>query len=171
MLSSPHGLEHLIEPWQGRISAQSVVRLAEALCEASEGTATHVYFLSYSWANSQLADHVEVLLRRNARDVLRDEESVKGGAKLSGAIQSMIDQADTVIALWSSHYSQSRWCSNELAYAQERCASGRRPRRVILLTLDNTDPPLTCADMLRPAATKREERELAVTRIVEAEQP
>lgn len=167
-LGNASSLMWLTEPW-GEESAGGIVVLAETLHSLSSGFRPHLYFLSYSWADSPVADHVETLLRRNNRNVLRDEAYVETGCSLSRTVEAMIGQTDTFLTLWSEAYSKSTWCPHELEYARNRQAKGERPRRIVLLTLDPTEVPLRFTDTLRQLGDERHRRELALLKIVREE--
>ncbi|MBD3306832.1 TIR domain-containing protein, partial [candidate division KSB3 bacterium] len=137
--------------------------------EENVETEPHTYFLSYSWKNSEAADHLELALSRQQRPVLRDETSIAAGGRVSTSVEQMIQQADTFVALWSAHYAQSDWCPNELAYARNRQASGQKPSRIVLIALDQTDVPIRFIDTLRLDGQERGQRELAVQRLVQQE--
>jgi hypothetical protein len=115
------------------------------------------------------AHHVEVLLRRACRPVNRDESIFNVGINLSDLVQSLIDNSDTFIALWNSDYRESEWCPQELEHALRRQAAGKSPRRVVLLLLDDTEPPLRAVTRLHMSGRERTERELSIRRLVEQE--
>jgi hypothetical protein len=150
-------------------SAERALDIAELLADNETEVAAHSYFLSYRWANSSLADHVEVLLRRACRPVNRDESIFNVGINLSDLVQSLIDNSDTFIALWNSDYRESEWCPQELEHALRRQAAGKSPRRVVLLLLDDTEPPLRAVTRLHMSGRERTERELSIRRLVEQE--
>ncbi len=161
-------LQKLVLPWQPDHATETIT-LAEAMVAVAAGVQPHLYFLSYSWADSSTADHVEALLRRNNRNVLRDENNVKSGGSLSRAIETLIVQADTFVALWSKDYARSSWCPNELEYARNRQADGLKPRRIILVTLDESEVPIRFTDTLRQLGRERDQCELAVLTMLREE--
>ncbi len=150
-------------------SAEKIIDLAEALSNQDTVTQRHSYFISYTWDESALADHVEVLLQRNERSVNRDESIFQAGVDLEDVVKSLIQQSDTFVALWSERFRKSTWCPNELAYAMDRQAKGLKPERVVLLTMDDTEVPIRSTGKLRLRGDDREKRELSVKRLIEEE--
>jgi hypothetical protein len=161
-------LRPLTKSWHSEF-AEEIIMFAEALYKARAKQKPHLYFLSYSWNDSSIADHVEALLRRSNRNVLRDEDNVRSGGSLSKAIEALIDQADTFVALWSEAYAKSTWCPNELEYALNRHAGNLKPSRIVLFTLDNTLPPIRFTDTLRPPGSDRTQRQLAIVNLLKDE--
>ena len=155
-------------------SASNIIDLAEVLGGASTSPAPHSYFMSYTWTSSAIADHVEALLLRNGRRVLRDESMFTAGENLSGSVKSMIAQADTYIALYNEAFANSSWCPGELAYATERKRRGEKPSRVVCLALDTYDPidlPTQHMANLWKPGKERTERDLAIRQLLEQEPP
>jgi hypothetical protein len=161
-------LQKLVIRWHASF-APDIIGLAEALVKSAVGPQPHLYFISYSWSDSAVADHVEALLRRNNRNVLRDEDNVQSGGSLSQGIEALINQADTFIALWSKSYANSTWCPNELEYARNKQAKSEKPRRIVLVTLDDTDTPIRFTDYLCRIGQERLQRELAVINMLKEE--
>jgi hypothetical protein len=153
-------------------SAPSILDLAEVLGGATTATVPHSYFMSYTWSSSSIADHVEALLLRNGRRVLRDESMFAAGADLSGSVKSMIAEADTYIALYNEAFANSSWCPGELAFATERKRRGEKPHRVVCLALDTYDPqdlPMQHLANLWKPGKERSERDLAIRKLLEQE--
>jgi len=150
-------------------SAQSIIKLAEALVAATVAPSPHIYFLSYSWNDCTMADHVEMLLRREHRPVLRDEADLEAGGPLSKGVQALIEECDTFVALWSPGFNGSSWCPQELEYAINLRHAGRKPKRIVLLVLEEHPRPLRLTDQLSLPGTTRGDRELAVVRLVRGE--
>jgi hypothetical protein len=150
-------------------SAEKIINLTEALAGDKKSPPTHSYFISYVWEDSALADHVEVLLRRSKRVINRDESIFRAGTNLSDVVQSLINESDTFVALWNDKFKNSTWCPNELAYAIERQHRGLTPTRVILLALDDTQPPIQFTGKLWSAGQDRTQRELTIRKLVEEE--
>lgn len=130
----------------------------------------HVYFLSYCWDNFDIANHIELLLRRNNRVILRDVGNVRIGAKISKVVQENIEKSDTLISLWSKPYSNSDWCISEIEHARELKESGKKPKRIAIITLDDTPLQLPFKTILHHKTKDREQRELAVQRILDEEE-
>ena len=161
-------LSLLKSPWQVGF-AERVMDLGNVLARNKSAVVPHSYFLSYVWECSELADHVEVLLYRFRRAVNRDERIFAAGVDLSDVVKSFIDESDTFIALYNERYTKSTWCPQELAYARARQANGLKPTRVVLLMLDNTEPPIQFFSLLRQSGLDRPQRELSIRRLVEEE--
>jgi len=160
-------VQSIVRPWTPDTSA-NVIAMAEAMTEADR-KAPHLYFLSYSWNDSSETDHVEALLRRNGRNVLRDENNVKTGGSLSGAIEALIKQSDTFIALWSNSYSRSTWCPQELEFAINESSKNKKPKRIVVCALDDTSTPIRITDTLRSQGQDRTLRELTIMRLLREE--
>lgn len=153
-------------------SGERLISLANLLAGKNAATSLpsiQSYFISYKWDESDVADHIEVLLQRNQRVVNRDESMFAAGSDLSDVVQSLIQQSDTFIALWSARYKESTWCPQELAYALERQANGLKPNRVVLIDLDGTEVPIRFTEKLRLTGEDRGSRELAIRKLVEDE--
>lgn len=160
-------IQSIIRPWT-EDSASNIIAIAEGLTESGRKS-PHLYFLSYSWANSSEADHIEALLRRNGRNVLRDENNVRTGGSLSGAIESLIKQSDTFLALWSDQYSKSSWCPQELEFAINESSKNNKLTRVIVCSLDDTSTPIRVTGTLRSQGQDRTQRELTIMRLLKEE--
>jgi len=167
-VSDSVGPQGLIQPW-GAQSAGYVIAFAEVLAASAIVRPPHLYFLSYSWTDSELADHIEALFWRNERRVLRDENNVKTGGALSGAIETLINQADTFVALWGSNYQKSTWCPGELQYARNLNEKSGRPRRIVICDIDGTPVDIRFANTLRASCKDRTERELTILRLLREE--
>jgi len=158
----------LTTDWSDR-HASEIIALAETFGRQKIHETPHTYFISYSWKDTALADHIEVVLHRFNRIVLRDENSIEGGQTLSNAVATMINEADTFLAVYSEHFSKSSWCPQELEHAKNHNLKGLKPRRIVLLAVDSTDAPIRFTDALRPSGATRTDRELAIRRLLESE--
>ena len=141
----------------------------EKALEAVQTQKQHSYFLSYDLGDSEVADHVEALIRRENRDVLRDEMTFQTVGEPPENIKNMINKSDTFIALWSQNFKNSVWCRNQLDHAYSRQDNNQKPYRIILLKLDKTKISIGSRDYLRFLGEERESRELAIKEIVERE--
>lgn len=151
-------------------SAGKIVDLADALAQGQTSAAPHAYFISYVWKNSDLADHVEVLLHRFKRAVNRDESIFRAGVDLSDVVRSLINESDTFIGLWNADFKESTWCPQELEYAFNRQHKGLKPTRVVLLMTDDSEPPIRFTNKLRMEAADRTQRELCMRRLIAEEE-
>ena len=88
---------------------------------------------------------------------------------LSNAVATMINEADTFLAVYSEHFSNSSWCPQELEYARNRNLKGLKPKRIILVVIDSSLAPLRFTDALRPSGSTRTDRELCIRRLLESE--
>jgi hypothetical protein len=149
--------------------AERVIGLAADLTSHETVIPPHSYFISYKWEDSGVADHIEVLLCRKKRVVHRDESIFNAGIDLSDGVKSLINESDTFIGLWNANYKDSSWCPQELEYALNRQHQGLKPSRVVLLMLDETEPPIRFVNRLRQDARDRTQRELSVRKLVEQE--
>ncbi len=130
---------------------------------------SHVYFLSYCWDNFNIADQVELLLQRKNRVILRDVEHVGTGKKISKEVEEYIEKSGTLISLWSEAYSNSDWCTGEMEHARELISKGEKPKRIAIITLDKTPLSLQFRNILQHKGISREQRELAVQKIMDEE--
>lgn len=162
------GSEWLISNWSDR-HASEIIGLAETFGRQKIETVPHTYFISYSWNDIVVADHIEVILHRFNRIVFRDEKSIGAGERLSAAVSTMINESDTFLAIYSESFQRSSWCPHELDYAKKRSVERHKPARIVLLTVDSTEPPLLFTDTLRAAGADRAERELSIRKVLEAE--
>ncbi|MBF0150597.1 MAG: toll/interleukin-1 receptor domain-containing protein [Magnetococcales bacterium] len=157
----------LLGSWRNGTDEQ-VVKIAEILFKKHQTQSSHTYFISYSWKDCVSADHIETLLRREHRPILRDEADIQAGEPISNRVHALIEVCDTFIALWSSQYSQSQWCTAELEYAAKLLHT-KKIKRVILLNLDNHPLSLLQANQLSEPATTRRDRELAILKMTRDE--
>lgn len=150
-------------------SANKIMDLTEVLANKESVVPSHGYFISYNWDDSASADHVEVLLHRGGRRVNRDEGIFRAGTDLSDVVRSLIDDSDTFVALWSANFKGSSWCPQELEYARQRRHAGQKPTRVVLVTLDETQTPITFTDSIRLDGNSRGLRELSIGKLITQE--
>jgi len=158
----------LQKPWNEK-SAALVLEFAEHLVSKVIST-WHTYFISYSWETCEIADHLEILLRRENRPVLRDESSLKVADRLSDSIHNLICACDTFICVNHVSYTKSSWCPSELEFALDQQHAGKKPRRVIALKVDDQDLPTRLTGKLYLDAKDRNDRALAVSRLVKEEE-
>jgi hypothetical protein len=150
-------------------SAKKIIDIAELLARKSTAAEPNSYFISYTWGESETADHIEVLLRRQERIVNRDENIFRAGTDLSDVVKSLINESDTFIGIWSAKYKQSTWCPSELEYAINRQSRGEKPTRVVMIMTDETEPPIRCVGKLRLPGEDRSKRELSIRKLIEEE--
>ncbi len=136
---------------------------------------THTYFISYSWQNRghhtsdrASANEIEMHLHRKKRSIERDDHKPPSGKDLVQHILDMIDRSDTFLALVSRDYLDERcnYCSFELKYAFIR------KKRIVPILLDGTrldDVDRRLSRLVWNKGTKPEQREDAVTKIVDSE--
>jgi DNA-binding NtrC family response regulator len=128
----------------------------------------HSYFLSYAPEDSEVADDAELLIRRENRNVFRDEKNVTEG-NISDKIRDKIARSDTFIVVWSQNYPNSGWRMNELEYAYYCKKNNQRLSRIIFLKLDETDIPdqrsISSVILFKDRVSKK----LEITKIVEGE--
>jgi hypothetical protein len=129
-----------------------------------------VYFLSYSRKDNNEANHVELLLRRKNRGVLRDEVIFSTGRNLDDEIKAAIAAADDFLVVDSDNAAQSADVTTEIqiAYALEQ--AGLSPERVMGVLLHG-HPPKTA---LKPRTLHQDGstaplRQIAVDKIVDSE--
>ncbi len=150
-------------------SAAKIMDLTKVVASKEHALPPHGYFISYNWDDSSIADHVEVLLHRKGRRVNRDDAIFRAGTDLSDVVRSLINDSDTFIALWSERFKGSSWCPQELEYARQRRHAEEKPTRVVVVTLDDTETPITVADSIRVDGRSRETRELGIGKLIEQE--
>ncbi len=158
----------LTSPWK-KDTASHVIQFTESLATKLGGN-PHTYFISYAWDDCQVADHLETLLRRENRPVIRDETNVRSGVRLTKQVEALIEESDTFIALWGEAFNNSRWCPNELDFALQLNHENGRPSRIALLKVDDHRAPVTYMDYLFLPAKERKERELAIGKLLKEEQ-
>lgn len=161
-------IQALLMSWQPD-SAEKVIQLGGELHSKNLAVTPHSYFISYSWKDCSAADHVETLLRREKRPVLRDETDIQVGGQISAKVQALIEDCDTFIALWSENSESSSWCPKELEYAHNLHDSNDKPRRIVLLKLDNAKIPFRQSGNLYNQGVERKDRELAVLKLIRNE--
>lgn len=128
------------------------------------------YFISYSHDDASIADHVEVLLRRFQRLVVRDETKFMIGDDLDAEIKESIEGSGSFIAIYSEAYSTSDYCKGELEFARKLKRERDVPLRILLLKVEpDADLPISLGGYLSIPADSRERRELAVRKILDGE--
>jgi len=152
----------LAGPWREG-SASAVLEVCEALAYK------HSYFISYAHEDAEAADHLEVLLRRKERAVYRDEPELSPGEHLERKLGRDIAIADTFVSLWSRHADGSAWCRKELAFARQSQEQGPRPRRIVLILLDDTPVPDSVKEFFHLAGSGRPGRMNAVAKLTATE--
>ena len=129
-----------------------------------------VYFLSDCWDDSDIADQFELMFRMDNKIVLRDVENVRVGKIVTEEVKKGIEKSDTFISLWSGPYSDSGWCMGEIEYARELNECGKKPRRIAIITLDETPIPIQFKSILHCNGLNRDQRKLAVQKILDEEE-
>lgn len=168
LFSDNSDISVLTQSWNTS-SAEKIVGLAETIRSKKRGREKHSYFISYSWSDMGESDHLEIVLLRNHRIVNRDERSLNPGEDLDDGVRLLIEESDTFIGLYSENFKNSSWCPSELAYAQRRNQNGKNPKRIVLISLDGTDVPITYEGKLKLLGGSRSERELSVLRLIREE--
>lgn len=107
--------------------------------KTSEG---EIYFLSYAHEDMAVADHLEVLLRRDGRLVLRDETFMESGCLVNSKIENQIRCSDTFISIYSENYAKSDFCLGELARARRNMKEFGKPWRIALGRMSDIGVPL-----------------------------
>lgn len=166
LFSDNRQIETVLRSWAPQ-SAQTIIEAAEAASESTQRP--HRYFLSYSWVDCSQADHVELVLRRSHRVVVRDEMSLAIGEKISSRVEALIEECDTFLAIWSDASSKSDWCPYELSFAQKLKAKGSNPRRIVFLRIDETDLPLKASGELWVDGSHRAPRQASLDRLMNEE--
>ena len=129
----------------------------------------NAYFLSYAHEDDAIADHAELVLRREDRIVFRDEARLRLGQIFEAEIRSELARSDTYVGLWSRHFSESDWCRRELDWALELNQNRLRPRRVCLVLVDETPLPEELRRILHAHGAERSARFAAFHRILREE--
>jgi len=161
-------LHYLISEWKNDYS-EEIISLAETINQINTRKQPHTYFISYSRLDCTIADHVELLLRRNNRIVFRDESDIEAGTRLSSAVTKLIENSDTFISIWSKNYTGSQWCLDELEFARNKKNIGERVQRIILVNTDNQELPIHFSDFLSVNGLERDKRELGMRKILDYE--
>lgn len=132
------------------------------------------YFISYSQgADMACADHIEVLLHRRGKRLVRDEITIDIGSSFENILPLLIESSGTFIALFSESYADSQYCMGELQAAIEQSTRTGEPRLAILLlseseTLANRIP-LRVRNRLTAQAHTRSAREHTIAKLVDQE--
>ena len=123
------------------------------------------FFLSYSHCNQEIADHIEVLLKRSGERVFRDESQLRIGVPLEG-LKAGIESCDTFLGLWTKEYEASDWCQTELQWASEGHESSETPKRVFLMMCDESELRKDLPRFRQPRGVSRSEREKSIQDIL-----
>ncbi len=146
--------------------ASETAELKERAYELSQQAAAllqprHTCFLSYAHPTIAVADHLEVLLLRAGRRVLRDEKHAEPGRPIDEEMKGLVTGAREFIAIWDAHYQGSNWCQRELNLAIDSERTSGAPR-VVIFCADGCAVPTHLAARLSLAAGTRAERVLAI---------
>lgn len=129
----------------------------------------HTYFLSYSHEDETFADHIETLLLRKGRRIIRDEQNIRAGETLSEELTKLVSCCDSFLALYSDSYRLKSWCKHELDFALN-LKDSNKVNRVCLLSLSSTRPDsMRTSSLVYLPCSTRQERELAVARLINEE--
>jgi len=129
----------------------------------------HTYFLSSTPENIMATDHIEVLLRRAGREVLRVENGTEGAGEGEHAYKHMIESSQTFVAVWSQHYTLNNACMQELGYAYSLFSKGAPPLRIALIALDEIEVSAPYAEISYYHGGTREEREFVIRQFTKEE--
>jgi len=113
-------------------TAADIIDFGEAL------SGVHTYFLSYSRKNFEEADHIELLLARTGRLVRRDESHLSVHDEIKPRLKEEIAKSDTFLSLWSKESASSDYCNWERDTALELQNEFGRPRRILMIQIDDT---------------------------------
>ncbi|ACK68264.1 hypothetical protein PCC8801_4342 [Rippkaea orientalis PCC 8801] len=139
----------------------------------------HSYFISYSSQDKEIADHIELLLWRKNRLVIRDERDLTSGQNLSEDIESVIGKSQTFLFLCSQSSNQSDYCRGEIDVAfeykklkEQQGNNGQEGiQRIVVISLDGQKPQdLRLRSYLRLQGENRTERESSIRRIIDEEE-
>lgn len=120
----------------------------------------HTYFLSYSREDSEVCDHIEVMLLRHGRRVFRDIYHIEGGGIVKDHIKDLIRQSDTFIRLESRNYMGSNYCRSEKRIASKITGL----RKIGIWIASSSHPPYSSTNFL--LGTDRDKRKIAVDKLV-----
>jgi adenylate cyclase len=98
-----------------------------------ERAMAHV-FLSYAREDADLAKRLAELIARAGHNVWWDRD-IQGGSHFSSEIDKALQDADTVLVLWSEASVNSAW-------VQDEAAEGRDSGRLVPVVLNSVRPPL-----------------------------
>jgi|GEM_PF-6595000 hypothetical protein len=134
----------------------------------------HAYFISYHQGTDvTVADHVEVLLHRQGKRVIRDEFSLDIGSRFENVLPFLIETSGTFVALFSEQYVNSPYCMGELQAAIDQAARIGVPRLAIMLLADDADLgeklPIRVRNRLTAQGHSRSAREHTIMKLVEQE--
>jgi hypothetical protein len=134
----------------------------------------HAYFISYHQGTDvTVADHVEVLLHRQGKRVIRDEFSLDIGSRFENVLPFLIETSGTFVALFSEQYVNSPYCMGELQAAIDQTARIGVPRLAIMLLADDADLgeklPIRVRNRLTAQGHSRSAREHTIMKLVEQE--
>jgi len=93
--------------------------LEDAELRATKTTKKAV-FLSYCWANKQIALKLYSLITEKGFDCWIDDNKMKGGSELFGEIDNGISGCQVFVACWSNNYGSSVNCQRELLLSTDR---------------------------------------------------
>jgi len=159
----------LLQGWTLENAFQRARDLLVAIRRFTRRIRRRLYFISYSRKDQARADHVELLLRRRDRGVLRDETRFQAGELLEREVERVLAGAHDVIVLTSDAARKSEWVNREVKICKELRARGGHPERLVPISLDGAEPGFGLNKVLYLPGKLRVERERAVARIVDQE--
>lgn len=128
----------------------------------------HSYFISYSSENNDIADHVECLLRRHQRQVIRDESRFEPGNNIIDSIRQSISTVSTVVVIFSHDANESDYVRGEIEFARQQVKDGHI-ERMAFIQVDDSDPSILDTGRLNLRGHTRANRVASVARLVETE--
>jgi TIR domain len=126
-------------------------------------------FLSYSSRDEEIADHVELILRRSRLEVFRDSAHRRSGVQaIDELLRSALDGCGGLLVLWSNDWEASLWCRQELEHLLRK-PENERPLIDVLKIRDthNEAPHFDLRGHLYREGVDRHRRELELLDLAE----
>jgi len=104
------------------------------------------YFLSHATPDKDFVREVGIQMQAIGADVFFDEWSIDYGESIPGAIDAALKNFDVFVLFWSAEAARSTWTVREYRSALHACLD-HPGRRVILIRIDDTEPPALLRDL------------------------
>jgi len=101
------------------------------------GNERHRIFISYSRADRQRVEGLQILLQALGHEVFFDSRSILPGMRWQEALEQELAGADVIVVFWTRHAARSKWVKREY----ESFLASDRDRAVVPVLADTTPLP------------------------------
>lgn len=114
---------------------QHICKIIDDLLNFKNSDHVKKIFISYPREKTDIADYLEMILRRNII-VFRDESDFTPGASIQNEIIQKLNDSNVFISLWCKENACSPWCYDEFEIALDK--NQKSEMSIIILQIDDT---------------------------------